>query len=52
VRKIQRELAQELTNHGYSGKVKLIGYYRSAIGTIFKSKPMDFDVEATLAEID
>ena len=48
--KIQKQLAEELKKHGYVGKIKLIGYYRSAIGTIFKSEPIDFDVEKALAE--
>jgi hypothetical protein len=48
--KTQKELAIELRDNGYSGKIKLRGYYRSAIGKIFKSKPIDFDIEKTLAE--
>ena len=44
----QRELAEDLRNNGYSGKIKLRGYYRSATGDTFKSKPIDFDIESTL----
>lgn len=50
--KNQKELAVELKNHGYSGKIKLRGYYRSVIGKLFKSKPIDFDIEKTLAKIE
>lgn len=46
----QKELATDLKNNGYSGKIKLRGYYRSAVGKIFKSKPINFDIEKTLAE--
>jgi sRNA-binding regulator protein Hfq len=52
VSKMQKQLAKELRKHGYSGKIKLRGYYRSAIGTIFKSKPVDFDIEKALAETE
>lgn len=48
--KTQKQLAIELKKHGYSGKIKLRGYYRTAIGKIFKSKPIGFDIEKTLAE--
>jgi hypothetical protein len=45
----QKELAEDLKEHGYSGKIKLTGYYGSAIGKTWKSKPTDFDIEETLA---
>lgn len=48
--KTQRQLAVELKENGYSGKIKLRGYYRSATGTTFRSKPIDFDIEYTLAK--
>jgi hypothetical protein len=48
--RIQKELAIELKNHGYSGKIELRGYYRSAIGKLYESKPIDFDIEMTLAK--
>lgn len=44
----QKELAEDLKNNGYSGKIKLRGYYRSATGDTFKSKPIDFDIELAL----
>jgi hypothetical protein len=47
-----RQLATALVNNGYSGKIKLRGYYRSAIGTIVKSKPIDFDIQKALAETE
>ena len=44
----QKELAEDLRNNGYSGKIRLRGYYRSATGDTFKSKPIDFDIESAL----
>jgi putative transposase len=32
--------ARDLRNHGLSGTVKLVGFYRDATGTAWKSKPM------------
>jgi hypothetical protein len=46
----QRQLAIDLKTNGYSGKIKLRGYYGSAIGTVFKSKPVKFNIGATLAK--
>lgn len=43
--KEQRELAQELKNNGLSGEVKIKGFYRSAIGRVYKSKPIKFNTE-------
>ena len=48
--KTQKELAIELKKNGYSGKIKLRGYYRSAVGKIFNSKATTFDIEKTLAQ--
>jgi len=44
----QRDLAEELKDHGYSGKIRLRGYYRSATGETIKSKAIDFDIESAL----
>jgi len=38
-------LARDLNAQGYSCKVKLVGFYRDEIDTIYKSKPYEFDVE-------
>lgn len=38
-------LARDLNAQGYSGKVKLVGFYRDQIDTTYKSKPYEFDVE-------
>jgi len=46
--KEQRRFAEELSKHGYSGKIKIRGYYQSATGEMFKSKPFDFDIESAL----
>lgn len=45
----QREWAEELRKLGYSGKIKIIGFYGSNTGEIFKSEPIDFDIESTLS---
>jgi hypothetical protein len=42
----RRALAFELKKQGYSGKVKLRGFYRSATGTTVKSKKFVFDTES------
>jgi len=39
-----KELAENLKNEGYSGEVKLIGYYGDAIGGRYKSEPFNFDI--------
>jgi len=41
----QSQLASSLKEKGYSGKIKLRGYYKNTLGKIFKSKPIDFDIE-------
>lgn len=40
-----KELAQQLRQEGYSGQVKLIGFYRDQIGTQYKSKAFGFDID-------
>ena len=45
----QREWAEELRRLGYSGNIKIIGFYGSNTGEIFKSEPIDFDIESTLS---
>ena len=40
-----KEFSQELKAHGYSGEIKLVGYYENSIGKIFKSKKFDFTIE-------
>jgi len=47
--KDQRKWAEELRNHGYSGRIKIRGYYGSNTGEIFKSEPIDFDIESALS---
>lgn len=48
--KTQKELAEELRKNGYSGKIKLRGYYRSETEKTFKSKPIDFAIEEIIAK--
>lgn len=48
----QKELAEDLRDNGYSGKIRLRGYYRSATGDTFKSKPIDFDTESAMATVE
>jgi len=40
-----RELAGTITRASFTGKVKIVGFYRDAIGTTYKSKAFEFDVE-------
>jgi hypothetical protein len=47
-----KELAIELKHNGYSGKIKLKGFYKTDIGKIFKSKSFDFDIEKVLAKTE
>lgn len=42
----QKQLAEELKSYGFSGKIKLKGYYRSATGKTYKSKAIIFDTES------
>lgn len=39
------ELARLLHEQGYRGQVKLIGAFRNALGTQYRSKPIKFSVE-------
>jgi hypothetical protein len=39
------ELARTLREEGFSGKVKLVGFYTDAIGSTHKSKPLGLDVD-------
>jgi hypothetical protein len=40
-----KELSENLKLEGYSGEIKLIGYYGDAIGGRYKSKPIKFDID-------
>ena len=40
-----KELAQQLRQEGYSGKVKLVGFYRDQLGTQYKSNAFAFDMD-------
>ena len=40
-----KELANELKQEGYSGKISLKGYYKDAIGSKYISKSLKFDIE-------
>lgn len=39
---------QEMKRVGLSGIVKVRGFYRDALGVVYKSKPFKFDVDAAL----
>lgn len=41
----QRKIAQELREEGLSGTVKLVGFYRDAVGTVYRSKPLKFNID-------
>ena len=40
----RKNILQSLKENGFSGKVKLVGYYRSALDVVYKSKPFIFDM--------
>ena len=40
------DLAKQLKELNFSGKVKLIGFCQDAVGTVRKGEPWEFDVEA------
>lgn len=40
-----REIARTLKSRNFSGKVKLIGFYRDQVDKVYKSKPYEFDVD-------
>ena len=42
-----KELAHDLKQEGYSGTIRLKGFYRDAIGNEYKSKTINFDIEQT-----
>lgn len=42
------DLARLLAEQGYRGRVKLVGCFRSAVGTEYRSKPIKFRVEEWL----
>jgi hypothetical protein len=44
----QRELETDLQREGFSGTIKVRGYYRDAIGNQYKSKPIKFNIESGL----
>jgi hypothetical protein len=39
------ELLKDLKREGYSGRIKLKGYYRDAVGGYYKSKSVRFNIE-------
>jgi len=39
------DAARKLKDGGFSGEVKLIGFFRDALRTVYKSKPLNFDVD-------
>jgi hypothetical protein len=41
--KSQKRFALRLQSNGYSGRIKLRGYYRSSTGKVYKSKAVYFD---------
>ena len=45
-----KELAENLKREGFSGKIKLKGYYGDAIGRMYKSKSINFDIDETHAK--
>ena len=40
-----KELAQQLSQEGYSGKVKLVGFYRDQLGTMYNSNTFSFNID-------
>lgn len=40
-----KELAQQLSQKGYSGKVRLVGFYRDQLGTVYRSNAFAFDTD-------
>jgi len=40
-----KELAEDLRREGYSGKIKLKGYYKDAVGGDYQSKQKKFNIE-------
>ena len=47
-----KQLAIKLKDNGYSGKIKLRGFYKTDTDIILKSKPFDFDIENALGKAE
>lgn len=43
-----KRIADYVHSQGFSGKVRLVGYVRDAVGRVYKSKPLEFDSERWL----
>lgn len=43
-----KDFARSLRDEGFSGKIKLIGFYRDGVGTTYKSKTTAFDIDEWL----
>jgi 4-amino-4-deoxy-L-arabinose transferase-like glycosyltransferase len=46
------DFARLLLNHGFTGKIRLIGYYGDQSGHLYRAKPFEFDVDAWAAQGD
>jgi hypothetical protein len=46
------EVARNLHDHGFAGKIQLIGYYLDQLSHKYRAKPFEFDVDAWGAEAD
>jgi len=44
----QKEFAEELETYGFSGKIKLKGYFKSATGKTYESKKISFNTESIM----
>jgi len=40
-----REFAAQLKSKGFSGRLKLVGFYEDEVGRTHKSKPFEFDID-------
>ena len=40
----RKNVLKHLREKGFSGKIKLVGYYISALDVVYKSKPFIFDM--------
>lgn len=45
IRKNRKEFAQDLLSRGYTGRLKIRGFYTDALGKVHTSKTVKFDVE-------
>jgi hypothetical protein len=43
-----REVAEGLKGEGFSGRIKLAGLFRDAVGNVYTSKPIKFDIDGWL----